>query len=92
LQRRAFLEQLEYLNGRILETVTGIQAQAKRPTIVVLMSLRGAALRGAGEGPPPRAEVFAAAAGVAVPEDGDASITLVEWFKRILDAAVFAGA
>ncbi len=88
IHRRAFLDQLEYLNDRIVNAVREIQTNPKRPAVIVIMSLRGAALRGTAEGPPARAQVFAAASEIDFSSTASKTTALVEWFKTVMQAAV----
>jgi hypothetical protein len=92
IHRRAFLDQLEYLNSRVLNTVRDIQSNAKRPTVIMIVSLRGAALRGSAEGPPPRAPILAASSGAKVNVVDVSNIYLVNWFQHLLKTAVESGA
>ena len=88
IHQRAFLDQLDYLNRRVVNAVREIQTTKKRPTQIVILSLRGAALRGTTEGPPARAQVFAAASNSHITHTNSATIALVEWFEMVLRDAV----
>ncbi len=88
IHRRAFLDQLAYLNVRISDAVREIQANAKRPSVIVVMSLRGAALRGSAAGPPPRAPVLAAARSDRGDVDNSTPMSLVSWFTGVVADAL----
>lgn len=88
IHRRAFVDQVEFLNRQIVGAVREIQSNKKRPALIVIMSLRGAALRGTAEGPPARAQVFAAASKLDVSSTTSETIALVKWFEVLLKAAV----
>jgi len=92
LHRHAFLDQLGHLNHRLSKTVRDIQVNAKGPSVIMLVSLRGAALRGAVEGPPPRAQVFAAARGVDTASTDKDDVLLVEWFGATIRSAIMSQA
>ncbi len=88
IHRQAFLDQLAYVNRRVSESVSEVQENASRPCVIVIMSLRGAALRGTAEGPPPRAPIFVAVKGIRQNLASRDTVLLVNWLKDIVETAV----